>query len=233
MLSIITVTRNSEKTLQRTINSVAAQNFEDIDYIVFDGASTDATLDIINANHMTITFSESKTDQGLYFAMNTALDSCSGSIVGIINSDDEYLSGAFEKVYNLHLRFPDSVIYSDVYIGQTKDLLLANHSNLELEMIPHPACFVPRSLYEKYGKFDTSYRVAADYELMVRLFSSGVSFVKSDTPLAIYHPGGFSSNNRRLSIIENLEIRRKYGFITKWQFMKKLFRHNVAVSLGR
>jgi glycosyltransferase involved in cell wall biosynthesis len=233
MLSIITVTRNSDKTLQRTIDSVAAQNLEDLEYIVIDGASTDATIEIIKSNNEIITLYESKPDKGLYFAMNSALDFCSGTIVGIINSDDEYLPNAFDQVNKLHLNFPDSVIYSDVYVGQTEDLLIANHSNLEFEMIPHPACFLPRSLYEEFGKFDTSYSVAADYELMVRLFCSGVSFVKSNTPLAVYHPGGFSSDNRRLSILENLKIRRKYGLITKWEFMKKLFRHNLAVSLGR
>ncbi len=233
MLSIITVTKNSEKTLQRTLDSVAAQNFEEVQYIVLDGASTDATLQIIESNNEVISYSESSPDPGLYYAMNSALDLCSGSIVGIINSDDEYLPGAFESVSKLHLMFPDSVIYSDVYVGRTNKLLSANHSKLEFEMFPHPSCFVPSSLYKKFGKFDTTYRVAADYELMARLFCAGVSFVKSDSPLAIYHPGGFSSRNRRISIIENLNIRRKYGFISRFQFIGKLFRHNIGVSLGR
>jgi glycosyltransferase involved in cell wall biosynthesis len=97
-ISIITVTKNSEKFLQKTIDSLSQQTYQNFEHIVIDGASTDLTLDIIKKNSNKITKWISEPDQGLYYAMNKGLSLCTGEIIGILNSDDVYFQDTLSIV---------------------------------------------------------------------------------------------------------------------------------------
>ena len=91
-ISIITVTKNSEKFLQESIDSLSNQTYQNFEHIIIDGASTDKTIDIIKKNSFKITKWISEPDNGLYYAMNKGINLCSGDIIGILNSDDTYFS---------------------------------------------------------------------------------------------------------------------------------------------
>lgn len=217
-LTIITVTYNCDRWLQRTFDSVLSQNFKDYEYIVVDGQSTDKTLEIIENN---IERFEgrlcyiSEKDNGLYDAMNKGIALARGEYIGIINGDDYYTENTFSTIVDLLEREQAQIVYSDLLYSKEgkvdlQSLLPANHENLKIRMsVNHPTCFVERSVYKIYGCFDLSYRIVADYELMVRFYINGCKFAKADKVLAIMESGGISSNNRK-SIREKYIVHKKY-----------------------
>lgn len=218
-LSIITVTFNCKDTLQRTIDSVLDQNYENLEYIIVDGISTDGTLDIIQDNCQKakgkIRYISEK-DNGLYDAMNKGIEMATGDIIGIVNGDDYYTSNAFSIVTSIFENSTADIVYSDLLYtrGNTVDYkkpLIADHRKLVERMsVNHPTCFVNRKIYQKYGVFDTSFRIAADYEIMARFYKGGCIFQKANEVLAVMEMGGLSSNNRK-SIEEKYKIHRMYS----------------------
>lgn len=217
-LSLITVTYNCDKSLQRTIDSIFTQDYSNIEYIIVDGKSTDATLDIIKSNverfDGRLSYVSEK-DNGLYDAMNKGIKLATGEVIGIINGDDYYESNIFSKIVNIFSDESIDIIYSDLLFirGGKLDFdhkLIANHNNLNKRMsVNHPTCFVRRRCYEKYGFFDLEYKIAADYEIMVRFYMEGCKFQKSNSVLAVMEMGGLSSNNKN-SISEKYKIHKKY-----------------------
>ena len=210
--SIITVTLNSEATLQRCIDSLKAQSYQDFEYIIIDGVSQDSTLKIAKANNEVIDTFISEVDAGLYDAMNKGISIARGRYVGILNSDDEYLPETLSLVRKHLESNPDSqIIYGDLYMGEgMSNKLIVELNEISTRMIPHPTVFVSLDTYQKYGAFNTAYRVAADYELMLRLRSVGAKFCKVDSPLATMHPGGFSAKHRLRSVLETCGLRIKF-----------------------
>ena len=210
--TIITVTLNSEDTIQRCINSLNAQNFKDFEYIIVDGVSRDSTLQIIDNNRDLVDSLISEVDSGLYDAMNKGISIARGRFVGILNSDDEFLPETLFLV-SKHLESnPDSqVVYGDLFMGESMtEVLVVPFDEISTRMIPHPTVFVSLETYRKHGLFNTEYEVAADYELMLRLRSVGAKFFKVNAPLAIMHPGGFSAKHRLRSVFETCFLRIKF-----------------------
>ena len=144
--------------------------------------------------------------------MNKGISIARGRYVGILNSDDEYLPETLSLVREHLESNPDSqVIYGDLYMGEgTGSKLIVKLNEISTRMIPHPTVFVSLDTYRKYGAFNTAYRVAADYELMLRLRSEGAKFFKIDSPLAAMHPGGFSANHRLRSVLETCALRIRF-----------------------
>jgi glycosyltransferase involved in cell wall biosynthesis len=210
--TIITVTLNSENTIQRCINSLNAQNFKDFEYIIIDGVSRDSTLQIIDNNRDLVDSLISEADSGLYDAMNKGISIARGRFVGILNSDDEFLPETLCLVSKQLESNPDSqVVYGDLFMGESMtEVLVVTFDEISTRMIPHPTVFVSLETYRKHGVFNTEYEVAADYELMLRLRSVGAKFVKVNAPLAIMHPGGFSAKHRLRSVFETCFLRIKF-----------------------
>lgn len=217
-ISIITVTYNCEKTLERTMDSVLDQGYSDLEYIIVDGCSSDGTLDIIKkyqALYPNVICYISEKDDGLYDAMNKGIRMATGEIIGIINGDDYYTDGTFQSIMKRFRGSTTDIVYSDLIYTKdgkvnTEHPLVADHNRLGERMsVNHPTCFVKRRVYENYGVFNTHFRIAADYELMARFYKQGCRFEKSEKTLAIMEAGGLSSNNWN-SISEKYEIHRKY-----------------------
>ena len=210
--SIITVTLNSEATLQRCIDSLKAQSYQNFEYIIIDGASQDSTLKIVKANTEVIGTLVSEVDSGLYDAMNKGISHARGRYVGILNSDDEYLPETLNLVRK-HLESDPSeqVIYGDLLKGGgMHEKLSVPINEISRRMIPHPTVFVSLETYRKHGVFNTSYKVAADYELMLRLRNSRISFHRMNQPLARMHHGGYSAKHRFRSVIETMRLHVKF-----------------------
>jgi glycosyltransferase len=179
LVTIITATYNSSKTVRDTLASVAAQDYPRIEHIIVDGESKDNTLEIVNTfDHVSRVICEK--DQGIYDAMNKGIQSSAGDIIGILNSDDFYvsphvISTIAEKMIMEHT----DALYADmVYVHpeQTNKIIRTWHAGefkrqkfLHGWMPPHPTFFVRRSVYEQFGMFNLDLRSAADYELMLRL----------------------------------------------------------------
>src|SRR3989339_1029654 len=182
-VSIITVTFNCSQTIQDTITSVANQNYPFIEHIVIDGASTDGTQDIIKQNRSKIRHVVSEPDNGIYNAMNKGITMASGSIVGILNGDDIfYDNGCVSAVVEEFKKKKVEAVYGNlVYVVPEKlDTIIRyyNSGSFTLNMFAyghmpaHPAFFVKRECYEKYGLFKEDYAIAADFELLLRFLGT-------------------------------------------------------------
>lgn len=216
-ISIITATYNSEKTLRDTIESIKGQSYADIEYIIIDGQSKDDTVAMAQAYNGLVTHLKSEPDAGIYDAMNKGIALATGDVVGILNSDDFYAHGQVLERVAAAFEQPDvDAVYGDLqYVEATQTEQVVRHwragnfhrsSFLYGWMPPHPTFFVRRSLYEKFGRFDTSFRSAADYELMLRfLYKHSVKAHYIPEVLVKMRTGGVSNASMRHRIRANRE----------------------------
>lgn len=180
-ISLITVCYNSDSTIATTLESIAEQNYSELEYIVVDGGSTDATLDIVEQASNFITLCISEPDQGIYDAMNKGVQRATGEVIGILNSDDFYVHGeVLDEVAAHFAADPDlEVVLGDVDFVQSRDLKhpVRHYRTGNFEpwmfrfglMPPHPAVFVRKSAYDHVGLYKTDYRIAADFDFLTRL----------------------------------------------------------------
>lgn len=178
-ISIITATWNSESTIADTLDSLASQTYESTEFIVIDGASKDKTLSIINARNGLISSIISEPDKGIYDALNKGIQTATGDIIGFLHSDDIFASP--ETLRQVATVFSDGSIdamYGDLdYVSKENTSNIIRHwrsGNFVKSKIkngwmpPHPTFYMRREHYSKLGGFDLSYRIAADYESILR-----------------------------------------------------------------
>lgn len=214
-ISIITVCLNSEQTIEQTIQSVIGQMDCNCEYIIVDGGSADKTKEILERYKHEISTIISEPDNGLYDAMNKGIALATGEIIGIINSDDWYEPGTFETVRRCFQESDAEVIYGNMNQvdaeGNIRIQIPGNIERLRYEMVtPHPTVFVKRSLYEKYGAFHEKYTIAADYDLMLRLYTKGIRFFYCDKVLANFRLGGCAMQHAERCVEESLLISKQY-----------------------
>lgn len=182
-ISVITATYNSGWTIGDTLESVLRQTYSDVELIVVDGASRDDTMDVVRRYeprfggrmHWT-----SEPDRGIYDAMNKGIARATGDVIGILNSDDFYTSDTvLERVAEAMAGGDVDAVYGDIHYVRDGDLrrCVRYYSSrpfrrwmMRLGFMPaHPSFYCRREVYERYGTFDTTYRVAADFENLLRL----------------------------------------------------------------
>ncbi|MEY3051102.1 MAG: hypothetical protein RLY31_887 [Bacteroidota bacterium] len=179
-ISIITVSYNSERTIEETIQCVLNQSYRDIEYIVVDGASKDSTPQIIQRYSDRISKVIIEPDYGIYDAMNKGIRSATGDVIGFLNADDAYVgSRVLERVAQAFKDNDVDSVYGDLcYVNEedTNDIIrfwragkFTQRNFLNGWMPPHPTFFVKRAAFEKHGVFDPTFRFAGDYELILRL----------------------------------------------------------------
>lgn len=180
-ISIVTATYNSGATLRDTLNSVLAQDFEDFEHIVKDGGSTDNTLEILREYERKyngrLKFI-SAPDKGIYDAMNQGIELTTGDVVGLLNSDDFYSSNDVLSTIDKEIRKFDAV-YGDIHYVNPDNLdkCVRKYSSagfrpwkMKLGFMPaHPSFYCRRTVYTRFGLFDTEFKVAADFEQLLRL----------------------------------------------------------------
>lgn len=178
-ISIITATYNSEMAVANCIASVNNQTYPNIEHIIIDGDSTDKTLELINSLPNRVSQILSEPDQGIYDAMNKGIKLATGDIIGILNSDDLYASNSIiEKIVNMFNQTACDSLYGNLdFVASENIKNVIRHWKSSPFIIgsfkegwhpPHPTFFVRREVYEKYGLFDTTLNVSADFELMLR-----------------------------------------------------------------
>jgi glycosyltransferase involved in cell wall biosynthesis len=221
-LSIATITLNSEKTLRDTISSVRQQTYPNIEYLIVDGGSTDATLEIIEGQQKHLSRWISEKDDGIYDAMNKAVKMASGDVVGLLNSDDVYASNdvlsrvmqIFEAESQVDMVYGDLVyvdpedIQKEIRLWTTKDLD-ANFFSDGL-VPPHPTLFVRRKVYEHH-QFIKTFQYAADYEFMLRtLHKEKIKSRYLPMVMVRMRLGGQTSKSWRDVLKGNLEIMKAW-----------------------
>lgn len=183
-ISLITVTYNSAKTLKNTFDSVIKQSHSNLEYIVIDGASKDNTVSIIKEyeplfNNRLKWISE--PDEGLYDAMNKGIRMATGNIIGILNSDDFFTSNnVLQEIAQIFKKEKDlDAIYGDIHFVHPDNLQkcvryysskIFKRSLMRLGFIPaHPSFYIRKECFEKYGYYKTDYKIAADFEFLLRV----------------------------------------------------------------
>ena len=219
-VSIITVSFNSAKTIADTIDSVLSQDFPEIEYIIVDGCSTDGTIDIIRQNENRISQWISEKDQGMYDAMNKGIAMATGDVIGILNSDDVYMNAhVISDLMRLMHSQNTEVVFADLILvdssNQNKVLRYYDsgrfHPNkFKFGWMPaHPTVFVKRELYQRVGKFSTTYQIAADYEMLIRMLAiEKASYAYYPKPVVRMRSGGTSTSGISRNWILNQEIIR-------------------------
>jgi glycosyltransferase involved in cell wall biosynthesis len=222
---------NNKETIKDAIDSVLGQTYENIEYIVVDGASTDGTVEIVQSYGDKITKFISELDKGLYDAMNKGIKLATGDIVGILNSDDFYIDEfVCERVVKEFEEKGVDSTYADLVFVKTENLdktvRYYDSSHFSPEkfaygwMPAHPTFFAKREIYEKYGVFKTDYKIAADYELLTRFLAKNkISYSYIKEPIVKMRIGGASTSGIKSNYILNKEIIRackENGIYTNW-----------------
>ena len=211
LVSIITVTYNAEKYLEQTIRSVIAQTYPNIEYIIIDGGSTDGTIDIIKKYSDRIAHWVSEPDKGIYDAMNKGIRFAHGELIGIVNASDYYAKDTIQKVVEAYQTHPNAGILHGNINMLNEDGSLFKHkvadTNLQhLEkgfFIFHPTFFVAKRVYDTMGLYDTTFRLAADYDFALRCWKAGTEFYHIDSVLSNFRVGGATNQQRQKSLAES------------------------------
>jgi len=217
-ISIITVTKNSEKYLQENIDSLSNQTYKNFEHLIIDGKSSDNTIEIIKKNLNKIYFWESKIDNGLYDAMNKGIMNATGDIIGILNSDDFYYANALSIVNDYFTKYPNI----DFLFGSVQKYKLMHGFNPKkikwtfgFYTSHSVGFFIRKSSQLKLGYYDTQYKYSADYDLFYRMIVKkkmiGMSTKKNEI-MGKFRQGGISSKIKYLDFLkENNKIRINNG----------------------
>lgn len=179
-ISVVTATYNCASTMSDCLRSVAEQRHTDLEHIVVDGASTDGTVQLLHQNANQIDRIISEPDKGIYDALNKGVALASGEVVGFLHADDLYSDAMVLEEIAAAFQNPDvEAVYGDLtYVQKTNtDQVVRYWKSSAFRrstlaggwMPPHPTLYLRRRVYEKFGGFDLSYRIAADYDFMLRV----------------------------------------------------------------
>lgn len=203
-ISMITVCYNSAKTIEDTLKSVLSQTYKDYEYIIVDGKSKDNTLDIIKRYEKKFKGKLkyiSEKDKGLYDAMNKGIKMASGDIIGIINSDDVIASSnVFELVIKTFKKNKCDGVYSNLLIkDENLDKVVrtfkSGRGNYKKGFYPpHPTLYLKKNVYDDLGYFDLQYRIAADYDFMLRVMKNDKKLEFVDEYFTYMRAGGTSTD---------------------------------------
>ena len=218
-VSIITAVRNCVNTIAFTLESVAQQSFPDIEHGLIDGASTDGTLDVVRRNDSRVAVLISERDSGIYDAFNKGLRHATGDMVGFLNAGDRYASEhSIQRLLDATRLHGVDAVFGDLAIvhPQSRAVLRTYRSGgysarrTSFGYMPaHPTLLVRRSVFERFGVFDTSYRIAGDFEFVARTFGKGlISYTHVPETLVYMDDGGLSNR----------------GWKSKWAITKEMHR---------
>ncbi|PWU00017.1 MAG: glycosyl transferase [Bacteroidetes bacterium] len=243
-ISIITATYNSQATIADTLRSVANQDYPNVEHIIVDGASTDDTVKTVNSfPHVSHCISEK--DRGLYDAINKGIQMTTGDVIGILNSDDFFPNNeVLSKIANAFAEYKVDAIYGNIAFVKPENLsrIVRLYSSRRFNtgkfaygyMPAHPSFYVRKSCYDQFGVYQIDYKIAADYELLMRFMHRyGVSHKYIDEIIVYMRTGGVSNKNLGSRYILNKEIIRackENGVSTNMailslKYMRKIFEY--------
>ena len=216
LVSIITIVRNAEHYLERTIESVLSQTHPDIDYVVIDGASTDGTLAIAGRYRDRLGALVSESDAGIADAWNKGLGLAKGQVIGLLNAGDHYAPDAVATAVSALESGLDFVYGDTELVDDNGQVVRFNRGRFSLWFYSggfgfyHPSCFATRALYNRVGGFGLRYRYAMDSDWIARAAMAGARFGHSGVRARMVD-GGVSVQNRYLAYGEHLQALSNAG----------------------
>ena len=229
LISIITIVYNGAKHIEQTIQSVINQSYDNIEYIIIDGGSTDGTLDIIQKYDNTIDYWISEKDQGISDAFNKGIICSTGTLIGMINADDYYEENALSYISKAYMDYGNSpvVLYGKTFresITGIKSEKTSNKLSWCLSVpFSHCSSFASKSYYSEMGLFDTNYKIAMDVDLLMRGLNQA-KYVELQQFIATQRDGGVSDENRVKGYREYLKASAKHCnlFLRYFYFILKV-----------
>jgi len=221
-VSVITAVFNGAKTIQDCIKSVSGQIYPNIEHIIIDGGSTDGTLEVIKRYTEKRVNIVSEPDNGIYDALNKGIRQASGEVIGLLHSDDFYAHDrVIEKVADIFMKYNIDSCYGDLqYVDKNNpDKVIRYWKSSQYRhgkfkygwMPPHSTFFVKKEIYNKYGYFNTNFKIAADYELMLRFLEKHkISTYYTPEVFIKMRIGGTSNRNIKNLIIKSNEDYRAW-----------------------
>jgi glycosyltransferase involved in cell wall biosynthesis len=239
LVSIVTVVFNHREHLEQAIQSVLNQTYDNVEYIVIDGGSTDGTVDVIKKYEQVIDYWVSEPDSGIADAWNKGIQVSTGDVMGLLNGDDWYELNAVAEVAGLFMRNRTAgVIHGDRkqwnetctrVLGIVRPTIQVGKIIPFRSPVSHPTCFVHKQIYEAYGLFDTSYKVGMDYEFMLRLCRHKVPFLYLNTVITNMRKGGVSRGLEGIEEAREILIRNEEKISRVWfYYCKEVFKNRVA-----
>ena len=216
-ISIITSVYNNKATIKEAIDSVLNQTYNNIEYIIVDGASSDGTVEIIKCYQDRITTFISEKDRGIYDGLNKGINVATGDVIAFLHSDDLYYANdIIQNIVNIFMNNSSiDGVYGDLIYTQKEDTskVLRYWKSKDFEegllekgwMPAHPTLFLKRNVYEKYGDFDLDFKIAADYDFMLRVLSAGIKVKYIPRVLYKMRVGGESNKSIKNIMLKSQE----------------------------
>lgn len=229
LVTVVTVVLNDKENVAKTIKSVLQQEYDNIEYVLIDGGSTDGTLEVVKNYNDQIDYWMSEPDKGIGVAFNKGIRLLSGELIGILNAGDWYEPDTIFRVVEAYKTETDA----DVFCGAAQYwgaggkgvFCYSNPNLLEKETsVYHPTVFVNRKAYERYGLFDEHFRFAMDYELLLRFKMNGAKFKNIPHMIANLNLDGRSTRFWLDGLKEVQTVRKKY-----FPVYNVLFYHYLAI----
>ncbi len=205
LLSVITVSFNSAKTIEQTILSVINQTYKNIEYIIIDGGSTDGTVDIIKKYNNKIKYWISEKDNGIYDAMNKGVDRASSKYLNFMNSDDYFFSNTIIEEVAPLFNSEYEIIYGNTEI-RYKDFksikIWGKPAHIWMGPVNHQSSFIKTEIMKKY-KYNVSNKIVADFEFFLNVYYHGGKIIKINNIIASYSNEGISQQ-KEVQVIEDI-----------------------------
>jgi len=225
-ISIITISYNSAKTIEETIQSVVQQDYDNKEYLIIDNASTDGTMDIVAKYRDQIAVTISEKDNGISNAFNKGIERATGEIIGIINSDDILMPGALSALAQQYEEAVDIYRGSEIFWNPETGFECREEPSMKFPKLPffvhvsHQGTFVRKDAYERFGDYDEKMHYSMDLDFLMRAYAAGAKFKRVDFDMAKFRAGGTTSDDISKKKKEFMYLLTKNGCTT---FQAKIY----------
>jgi glycosyltransferase involved in cell wall biosynthesis len=240
LISVVTVVLNGRNKIEKSIESVSRQQYGNIQHIVIDGGSTDGTIDFLKEHESEVAAWLSEPDAGISDAFNKGIRLAKGELVGILNAGDWYEPDTLTRIAEAYRLHPEIDVFCGAIClksGSGSDLVCQSAPLLidKETSVYHPTVFVKRSAYERFGMFDVDYRVAMDYELLLRFKRQGGKFLSLEYVLANMTLDGLSFDSWSFGLKEVRKARSKYFpyHNVAYHYLSAVMKNLVARGLNK